>query len=45
MDQQSKVAVIGAGVMGEALIAALISSGVTQIASLSLKSEKSEHKS
>ena len=28
MDQQSKVAVIGAGVMGEALIAALISSGV-----------------
>jgi pyrroline-5-carboxylate reductase len=28
MNQQSKVAVIGAGVMGEALIAALISSGV-----------------
>ena len=28
MDQKSKVAVIGAGVMGEALIAALISSGV-----------------
>jgi len=28
MSQQSKVAVIGAGVMGEALIAALISSGV-----------------
>lgn len=28
MDQQSKVAVIGAGVMGEALIAALISYGV-----------------
>jgi pyrroline-5-carboxylate reductase len=28
MDQQSKVAVIGAGIMGEALIAALISSGV-----------------
>jgi pyrroline-5-carboxylate reductase len=28
MDQQSKVAVVGAGIMGEALIAALISSGV-----------------
>lgn len=28
MNQQSKVAVIGAGIMGEALIAALISSGV-----------------
>ena len=28
MNQQSKVAVIGAGVMGEALVAALISSGV-----------------
>lgn len=28
MDQQSKVAVIGAGIMGEALISALISSGV-----------------
>ena len=28
MNQQSKVAVIGAGVMGEALIAALISYGV-----------------
>ena len=28
MNQQSKVAIIGAGVMGEALIAALISSGV-----------------
>jgi len=28
MDQQSKVAVVGAGIMGEALISALISSGV-----------------
>ena len=28
MNQQSKVAVVGAGIMGEALIAALISSGV-----------------
>jgi pyrroline-5-carboxylate reductase len=28
MDQQSKVAVIGAGIMGEALVSALISSGV-----------------
>jgi len=28
MDQQSQVAVVGAGIMGEALIAALISSGV-----------------
>ena len=28
MNQQSKVAVVGAGVMGEALIVALISSGV-----------------
>ena len=28
MNQQSKVAVVGAGIMGEALISALISSGV-----------------
>ena len=43
MDQQSKVAVVGAGIMGEALIAALISSGVNP--ELITISEKREDRS